>query len=194
MKEDQDSAQGLGRDQCGSRDDISLGATAALAGQAVAILDRWMARCAKDDDQPHHHHTGKIANALGVNKGTARRLLDDLADQGRIKRLDFANGIAWRSVNPLPHEPGGTIWLSRQRYNERRPVTVIAPTFILQREIVEGGRGRWFDDETFPNEERARSALSLARSSAQYQADQYDVRRAPQRIRIVIEMPDHPTE
>lgn len=31
MKEDQGSSQGLGLDQCGSRDDISLGATAALA-------------------------------------------------------------------------------------------------------------------------------------------------------------------
>src|SRR4051812_42881671 len=90
-----------------------------LADRAVMLLDRCMERRIKNDEKPDLRHTSEIANALGVNKGTARRLLDDLFAQGRIRRLDFSNGIAWQSVNPLPWEPGGVIDLARRATAER---------------------------------------------------------------------------
>jgi len=159
-----------------------------LAARAVSLLDRWMARRQNDDDLPDFHHTGEIANALSVNKGTARRVLDELFAQGRVRRLDFSNGIAWRSVNPLPYEPGGSIDLARRKREEHRPFSTPAPTFILQREVRDGRHSRWFDDGRFPNEERARSALETARSTAEARARGWDVQEPVPQFRIVVEV------
>lgn len=149
-----------------------------IAEKAVALLDRWMARRVANEDRPDYHHTREIAQAIGLDKGTCRKLLDDLTAQGRIKREHFTNGVAWRSINPLPHEPGGVIWLKLKAERGRPKVAM-----ILQREVLEGSRTFWFDAEKFDHPDRAKAALKMARDRTSYN-NGWETHRI-QRLRLI---------
>lgn len=60
------------------------------------------------NDSGHGYCTAKdIAQVIRASPITARTVLHRLADEGLIRREVFINGIFWRSINPLPWEPGG---------------------------------------------------------------------------------------
>lgn len=75
----------------------------------VELLDRWLKRDLYKDSGHGYRHTKIIAGALGITPTTCREILERLATQARIKKIVFSNGLAWRSVNPLPWERGGEL-------------------------------------------------------------------------------------
>lgn len=55
-----------------------------------------------------------VGQAHGLDKKAAATVLQHLADGGHIRRLDYASGTFWRTLNPLPWEPGGA-WPTSER-------------------------------------------------------------------------------
>lgn len=157
-----------------------LGADCGDIGQRIVDrLERWQKGDVAKDTGHGYRSSREIREALGIPKAEIRAVLDKLAADGRIKRVDFTNGLAWRSVTPLP-------WEIPAKPKVQKPFVAAKPTFILQRQAIDCGRRYWFDVETFTDEARAFAALRCARASAEYSARRYDVSRAPQQVRIVV--------
>lgn len=81
----------------------------ALKSKIVGYLNRRQAQQVARDTGHGILGAGEIANALGAGKTTVKKALVELAGEGRVRRLDFANGLFWQSINPLPWERGGSI-------------------------------------------------------------------------------------
>jgi hypothetical protein len=79
-------------------------ARSVLADKAVAWLLKMQARSMDNDRGPGYQSAREVGLALGLSKAFARRLLNDLAIAGRVLRCEFANGVQWRSVNPVFYE------------------------------------------------------------------------------------------
>lgn len=77
--------------------------------RVVDLLERWQAKDLAADTGHGYRSAREIAGALGLTKGEGRAILDKLSSDGRIKRVDFSNGVAWKSLTPLPWERGGVM-------------------------------------------------------------------------------------
>lgn len=49
----------------------------------------------------------EVAAAFDMKKGDARIMLERMAGSGKVLKMQFTNGLFWRTANPLPWEPGG---------------------------------------------------------------------------------------
>lgn len=77
------------------------------AEKIVARLLRFQQRDLEKDDGHGIRSAREVAEALGMKTTLCRAILRELADAGRVRRLDCINGLFWQSTNPLPWEPGG---------------------------------------------------------------------------------------
>lgn len=50
----------------------------------------------------------KDRTAEPLSKTATRKLLNRMADEGLIRKMVYANATLYRSINPLPWEPGGS--------------------------------------------------------------------------------------
>ncbi len=74
----------------------------------IALLDRWQARELARDTGHGSSTARDIAQAVGIPKRDCRPILEVMAEEGRIKKEVVSNGHFWRSIKPLPWEPGGS--------------------------------------------------------------------------------------
>lgn len=75
----------------------------------VELLDRWQLDDLRKDTGHGYRSTKHLALCVGLERKACRALLEQMAAAGLIQRHDFANGLVWRSVNPLPWEVGGAM-------------------------------------------------------------------------------------
>jgi predicted ArsR family transcriptional regulator len=73
-------------------------------------IERWLLKAQQRDYQRDRgegfRSAREVGQAVGLSRDAARRALASLADEGRILRFDFSNGLTWRSANLLPYETG----------------------------------------------------------------------------------------
>jgi hypothetical protein len=89
-----------------------------IAAKVVDLLKKAQERDLRKDTGHGYRSAREIAGAVGLRPAEARTLLHSLADAGRVRKLDAANGLFWRSITPLPWEPGGTMAIAAAREAE----------------------------------------------------------------------------
>lgn len=93
----------------------SVLASDAIADKIVSYLFSVQQRELQRDTGHGYCTTKQIAQHTGQSPAECRTLLRDMATEGHIQCFDCANGVFWRSVNPLPWEEGGSLQRERAR-------------------------------------------------------------------------------
>ena len=131
----------------------------------------------------------EIGLAVGLPTKEVRVILTHMAEQGLVLRLDYDNGLFWRSKNPLPWESGGELAEKYKREQEmwKGPLTLIVQA-VCTHGVVR-------DIKAYPEGLRLRAeahvTMENSRTSAQRADDYFNNRHlnnnyiAPPRYRLV---------
>lgn len=97
----------------------------------VRVLAKRQARQLSNDSGHGYMHTKELGAAVGLSKSEARPVLEEMAQAGLIRKEQFTNSLSWRSINPLPWEPGGTTYneQERRRIAWAQPLTLIVQSY-----------------------------------------------------------------
>jgi hypothetical protein len=133
----------------------------------VRVLAKRQARQLSNDSGHGYMHTKELGAAVGLSKSEARPVLEEMAQAGLIRKSQCSNSLSWRSINPLPWEPGGEAY----KEHERRRIAATQPkTLIVQAYWSEGyGRTASRDIEAYPTALRADAEARVR--SENWQAD-----------------------
>lgn len=119
-----------------------MGASRTPAQAIVDVLLSAQQKGLERDDSHGILSARQVGERVGLKPKEARELLVSLAAAGRVRRFDAANGLFWRTTNPLPWEPGGK-WPG-QAERELRELQVRLASLVSETETVRAAVAKAF--------------------------------------------------
>jgi hypothetical protein len=142
---------------------LSLGEMSERATRIVQHLRTMQVRELEKGTGHGYRSAKEVGQAVGLPTAEARSLLSEMACVGLVRRMDFSNGLFWRSTDPLPWEPGGATYkqAALEREMWETPLTLIVQSFHTERGVVVSR-----DVMAYPAGLRARAEAHVARENS----------------------------
>lgn len=159
--------------------ELALDQTCTGADKITAHLLKMQQRGVERDTGHGILSAREIGLAVGIETKECRALLVSLAVAGRVRRLDFANGLFWQSVNPLPWEPGGEMAVAR----ERECALWCDPLTVIVQSVWRDRVGTYYRDvKAYPEALRDRAEAHVERENRMSAARRHDDRKCDRHL------------